>query len=183
MNTAPTQNWQSIIELVSELKRCDDSGITTAAVAMAFICIDALANLSRPTDKPKVTRSDFKEWVNTFLKGHQDQPYQYRGKDVYAARCALLHQYGLEADIHKEDPDTIKFGYHDGGMHFYNPNINKTLVLIGTKSFVNDVAHAVESFLKECQIDPSLRLRVESRLPKLLQNFPLPKEDSQDENL
>jgi len=180
MTNSSSANWQSIIELVSELKRCDEYGITTASVAMAYVCIDALANLSRPINKPKVTRSDFIEWVETFLKGHHDQPYQYRGKDVYAARCALLHQYGSESELHDEDPDTIKFGYHDGGKHLYNPEIENRLVIIGTKSFVNDVAHGVDSFLKKCQEDASLRQRVESRLSKVLKNFPLAKGGSYD---
>jgi len=61
MTNSSSANWQSIIELVSELKRCDEYGITTASVAMAYVCIDALANLSRPINKPKVTRSDFIE--------------------------------------------------------------------------------------------------------------------------
>jgi hypothetical protein len=33
---------------------------------------------------------DFKEWVDTYLKTHPEQPYHYRGKDVYAARCKLF---------------------------------------------------------------------------------------------
>ena len=123
MTTEAGKNWQAITGLVSELKRCDDSNITTASVAMAYICIDALANLARPASKERVTRSDFKQWVDTHLKAHPDQPYQYRGKDVYAARCALLHKYGSAAELHEEDADTIMFGYHDGGEHKYNPDI------------------------------------------------------------
>jgi hypothetical protein len=159
---------------VSELKRCDECGITTAAVAMAYICIDALANLARPIDKQKVTRADFKEWIDTYLKAHPAQPYQYRGKDVYAARCAFLHKYGAEAELHDEDPDTIKFAYHDGGAHQYDPNVEPRLVLIGTKSFINDVIIGVESFLKECQSNEKLRQRVEPRLVKVLQVIPHP---------
>ena len=174
MTTNSGENWQSITDLVSELKRCDECGITTASVAMAYICIDALASLARPIDKQKVTRADFKEWVDTHLKAHKDQPYQYRGKDVYAARCAFLHTYGSEAELHEEDPDTIKFAYHDGGEHKYNPSIERRLVLIGTKSFINDVVHAVESFLKKCQSDASLKKRVGSRLVKVLQIVPYP---------
>lgn len=167
-------NWKSITGIVSELKRCDKCGITTASVAMAFICIDALANLSRPANKKKVTRSDFIGWVDTYLQAHPDQPYQYRGKDVYAARCALLHTYGSEADLHEEDPDIIKFGYHDGGKHQYNPNVERGLAIIGTKSFVNDVVHAVESFLNNCLADDSLKQLVEPRLEKVLQTLPYP---------
>ncbi len=173
MNNQQSDNWQSIIGLVSELKSCDKNGMVTASIAMAFICIDTLANLGRPSGKKKVTRKDFIDWVNSHLKGHPDQPYQYRGKDVYAARCAMLHTYGSEASLHEEDPDAIMFGYHDGGKHNYDPNIKKNLALIGVRSFVNDVVCAVESFLVECQTDPSLKQRVEERLPKVLQSKPI----------
>lgn len=152
--------------MVAELKRCDQCGVTTASIAMAYICIDALANLARPIGNEKVTRTDFKKWVEKYLNAHSDQPYQYRGKDIYAARCAFLHAYGAEAELHEKDPDTIKFGYHDGGRHEYNPEVEPRLVLIGARSFVSDVVYAVEAFLQECQKDKALRERVEARLPK-----------------
>lgn len=173
MPTGLRDNWQAITGLGSVLKRCDEYGITTASVAMAFICIDTFANLNRPVGKKRVTRTDFIEWVDTYLKGHPDQPSKYRGKDVYAARCAFLHTYGLEAELH-EDSDAIKFAYHDGGKHEYNPNIDKSLVIIGTKSFVNDVLLAVKAFLEKCRRDSLLRQRVEERIPKVLQTMPLP---------
>ncbi len=172
--TDPEGNWKSIIDLVSELKRCDECGITTAALAMAYICIDTIANLARPINKSKVTRADFKEFVDTYIKAHPDQPYQYRGKDVYAARCAFLHTYGSETELHTEDPDTIKFAYHNGGKHQYSPSLQPSLVLIGAKSFINDVVIAVELFLKHCQSDVSLRQRVEPRLASVLQIMPYP---------
>ena len=174
MKENPEKNWKSIIGLVAELKRCDECNIPTASVAMAFICIDTFANLSRPADKKKVTRKDFKEWVDLHLKGHPDQPYNYRGKDVYAARCALLHKYSAKAELHIEDPETIMFVYHDGRRHQYNPSINKNLAIIGTKSFINDVINAIDSFLELCQKDSELRLRVEGRLADVFQTMPYP---------
>lgn len=141
---------------------------------MSFICIDALASLSRPKDKAKVTRADFKEWVDKHMKAHSEQPYQYRGKDVYAARCAFLHTYGSESELHQEDTDTIKFAYHDGGLHQYNRSFAPRLAIIGTKSFVNDIVHAVEAFLNECRNNAELNARVESRLSQVLQTSPYP---------
>ncbi|MCL1127603.1 hypothetical protein [Shewanella surugensis] len=167
-------NWQPILGLVSELKKCDEQNFTTASLAMAFICIDALASLGRAANKERVTRSDFKNWVNTHLIAHESQPYKYRGKDVYAARCAFLHSYGSKAELHDQDPDTIKFAYHDGGKHEYKPEIEKGLVLIGVKSFVNDVVYAVESFLKLCAEDSELRNRAQARLPHVLNTMPFP---------
>ena len=174
MSTDSTELWGSILGLVSEMKRCDEGGLTTASLAMAFICIDSLANLSRPAGKQRVTRDDFKNWVERHLKGHSEQLYQYRGKDVYAARCAFLHTYGSEADLHEKDPDTLKYGYHDGGKHNFNPEVAPGLVLISTRSFINDVGHAVESFLEQCKTDASLRERVQSRLVHVLRTQPYP---------
>lgn len=74
---------------------------------------------------------------------------------MYAARCAFLHTYGSEAELH-EDSDVKMFGYHDGGEHKYNPDIDENLVLIGTKSFVNDVLLAVKTFLEKCKGDSLL---------------------------
>jgi hypothetical protein len=47
MSTSSANNWQSIFDLVSELKRCDEYGITSASIAMAFICIDSLNHRPR----------------------------------------------------------------------------------------------------------------------------------------
>ena len=66
------------------------------------------------------------------------------------------------------------FAYHDGGEHQYNPDVNQHLAIIGTKSFINDVVHAVDSFLKMCQQDSTLRQLVEERLPSVLQTMPYP---------
>ncbi len=167
-------NWGSIVDMVAEMKRCDENGLINASLAMAFICIDSLANLSRPEGKPRVTRSDFKEWVEAHLKGHPEQPYQYRGKDVYAARCAFLHTYGSTSELHENDTDTLMYAYHNGGRHKYNPEIAPNLVLIGTRSFINDVVCAVESFLNQCEADLSLRGLVETRLVHFLEVQPYP---------
>ena len=70
MSSNLDNDLKSILGLVSELKRCDRSGMVMASVAMSFICIDTLANLARPAGTKKVTRSDFKDWVNLHLKGH-----------------------------------------------------------------------------------------------------------------
>lgn len=109
-------NLSAIVNLVDEIRRCDENDITMASIAMAYICIDTLASLSRPSEKMKCTRCDFIEWADRYLRAHPDQPYQYRGKDVYAARCALLHTYGSEAELHRENSETVKFAYHDGGV-------------------------------------------------------------------
>ncbi len=174
-------NWQSLVHMVNEIKRCDTNNITTASIAMSYICIDALANLSRSVEKPKVTRQDFIDWVNIYLTAHPDQQYNYRGKDVYAARCALFHTFSAEAELHESDPDTIKFVYHDGGKHYFNLEVDPRLTLIGAKSFTNDVVIGVGKFMDACGADPVLMGLVESRLDKLFNKVPVLREATDNE--
>lgn len=165
--------WGVIKGLIDEIKTCEKAGATTSAVAMAFVCMDAMAYLSLPADHETQGKAEFIAWVDAHLKGHEDQPYQYRGLDVYGARCAMLHAFGSESDFHLKNEDAKKFGYHDGSKHAYDPAVDERLVIIGTASFLNDVVHAGSVFLEGCNADADLRARVEGRLPKVLATFPV----------
>lgn len=165
--------WDGVKGLIAEIKTCEKAGATTSAVAMAFVCIDTMTFLALPAGRETQGNADFIAWVDQHLKGHADQPYQYRGLDVYGARCAVLHAFGSESDFHEKNKDAKKFGYHDGGKHGYDPAVDERLVLIGTASFLNDVVHAVSSFLDACKSDADLRARVEARLPRVLASFPI----------
>ena len=93
--------------------------------------------------------------------------------EVTAFESAVLHAFGSEAALHRRNPEVHVFGYHDGGKHMLDPAKAPNLVLIGTTSFLNDIVVAIEAFLKACQEDNVLRARVEARLPKILQSFPM----------
>jgi hypothetical protein len=168
--------WKAVQEIVEEFKRAETAGATMSAVAMGYICLDMMAFFSMPDGKEQQTRADFIAFVDTHLKAHKDQSYQYRGIDVYAARCAVLHRYGSEASLHQKDPTIKKFGYGGGGgRHFFNPEVSSNLVIIGTASLLNDIAIAVSDFLDACRADSALRRRAEHRLPHVITVFPHPK--------
>jgi len=171
--TCPMSRWAGITGLVRELKRCEDAGHLTGALILAYVCIDTMAFLSLPEGESEQTRTDFIRWVDTYLKAHDDQPYQYRGIDVYAARCAVLHAFSSETERHRKDPTVRVFGYHSGGKHAVNPAKAPRVVMIGAKSFLNDVVLAVEAFLRDCEANDALRARVDARLDKVLQTFPI----------
>lgn len=166
--------WNAITGIIAEIKRCEAASATIAAVAMAYVCIDTMAFLSMPANKSTQNRDDFVTWVDTYLKGHASQRYRYAGVDVYAARCSLLHTFGAEAEMHRHNPAIKMFGYHNGGQHAFDPQVSPNLVIIGIASFLNDVAIAVENFMKACQTESKLRSRVEARLPKVNQRMLFP---------
>jgi len=164
--------WNGIRDIVAEIKRCESAGATMAAVTMAYVCIDTMAFLSMPSSQSSQTGTDFITWVDSYLKGHPYQPYQYVGIDVYAARCGVLHAFGAEANLHRNDTSIKKFGYHNGGLHAFRPAVSPNRVIIGTASFLNDVVIAVETFLNECENNIDLRSRVEARLPSVFARMP-----------
>ncbi len=165
--------WGDIQGLIQEIKKCEAAGATLAAIAMAYVCIDTMAFLALPAGRESQGRGDFITWVDTYLKGVPEQPYQYRGIDVYGARCAILHAFTSEDDFHQQNPDTKIFGYHNGGKHALNPHVSERLVIIGTASFLDDVVRAVCAFVEACKTDPDICARVVGRLPKVLANFPI----------
>lgn len=169
----PASPIDGILGLVREMKVVEQAGCSSAAIAMAFICIDTMARLSLPLGVPAQKSSDFIEWVNAYVKADPSQTYQYDGRDVYGARCAFLHAYGSASDYHAKSPDVKKFGYTDGGKHITDEN--SELVLIGLPAFVDDITRAVERFLQDARGNADLRARVESRIASVMGTFPIPR--------
>lgn len=54
--------WKPVTGLIEEIKKCERVGATTAAVAMAYICIDTMAFLALPAGKEKQGPNEFIEW-------------------------------------------------------------------------------------------------------------------------
>jgi len=165
------EDWAVLRGLTEQIKQCDAQGLVTPSIAMSFICIDAMASLARPLEKSKVTRRDFIDWCDSYLKPNSHQQYQYSGKDVYAARCALLHTYGTTAELH-EEPNIMKFLYHDCQSFTHQLYAEENTVAISTKSLVIDVCNAVESFITECTSTSSIGDLVISRLDEIITVVP-----------
>ena len=162
-----------VMGILNQSARCQDAGATAATAIMVYVGIDMMAFLSMPDGQAKQTRADFIAWVDQYLKAAEDGTYQYDGRDVYGARCAMLHTYAIEAEYHHQNPDVKKFGYHDGGQHAYNPDENKHLVVIGINSLVHDFSGAVLTFVQAMIRDHALRARVAARIPQILDVFPI----------
>jgi hypothetical protein len=165
--------WESLGGIVAEIKKCEAADATIAAISLTYILIDTLAFLSMPETQTSQTRTDFIAWANKYIKASEEQLYQYDGRDLYAARCSLLHAFSAEAELHKKDPAIKIFGYTDGGRHFFNEKEHTRLVIIGTASLINDVVIGLQAFIEDCKSNNDLRKRVEARLPALHQAFPM----------
>lgn len=173
MNAVARNPLNSIMSLLHEIAKCQDAGATSAAAVMVYVGIDVMAFLSMPAGQAKQRRADFIAWVDEYLKAAPKSTYQYDGRDVYGARCAMLHTYSIEADYHEQNAEVKKFGYHNGGRHAYNAEINAHLVIIGINSLVHDFAGAVDAFMHAMIGDAALRERVAGRIPQLVDVLPI----------
>ena len=163
---------EGIMHLLREITRCQDAGATVSAVTMVYVCIDTMAFLSMPAGQVTQGKKDFISWVNTYLSAEPSQAYQYRGIDVYTARCSLLHAFSAETEAHRKDAAVRLFGYADNGPHAFNPVVSPRLVIISVARLIHDLTQAIERFLTAMLTDLDLRARVGSRLPALYNEFP-----------
>ncbi len=156
--------YQPILDLYREIGRSQDGGAVVAALCMTFVTVDTMAWLNLPVGRSSVKRDDFCQWVDAYLKAAEGELYQYAALDVYAARCAMLHHYGAEADLHRGAAPPRRFGYVDTGSHQVG---DSDLVLISVATLVRDLGRALGRFLQHCQDDSETKARVDSRVGQL----------------
>ncbi|MDE1892380.1 MAG: hypothetical protein KGI13_07785 [Betaproteobacteria bacterium] len=173
MNVNSHNPLSPIIKLTDEIKKCQDAGAISATVIMVYVAIDSMAFLSMPEWRTKQNQNDFIAWVNMYLKASPESVYQYDGRDVYGARCAILHSYSIDAYYHQQNSEVKMFAYHDGGRHEYNAEIDNRLIVIGVNSLVNDFGVALVKFIQAINTDVSLRQRVANRIPRLIETMPI----------
>jgi hypothetical protein len=150
-----------IVDLIKEIYKCHEADATLAQIALCYMCIDAMAYVSMPKNKRKNTGQDFIDWVDKYLESDPIQPYQYSGKDLWAARCSYLHTFSASADYHDKHPDVVKIIYHIGNSHGFDPVNAPGYALLEISTFSNDVVSAVQKFLKEMN-DNSLNRKIYS---------------------
>ena len=160
-----------VFDLLNEIARRQNADAMLANVVMVCVFIDTMAFLAMPAGQTAQTRKDFISWVDTYLKAGPSQPYQYRGLDVYAARCSLLHAFSAEADAHRKDPSVCLFGYTDNGPHAFDPSESTRLAIISVAVLIRDLCKRTEHFVGDWLSDHALRQQVASKLPALYNTF------------
>ncbi|HLD19029.1 MAG TPA: hypothetical protein VJB90_03400 [Candidatus Nanoarchaeia archaeon] len=151
----------------NDIHVCITNNAPTGAILLTYCAMDAMAFLAMPAGQQKSGRSDFKKWVEKYMKTATGQPYQYDKEDLYGARCGIVHTYGAESDLSKENK-CKKIVYKPNCLkHFYEPAKHPELVVLGLNLFVQDFFDAVDNFLADIEEDQNLKKRVEERLPNL----------------
>jgi hypothetical protein len=135
---------QVIAQLVAEMKKVREARAIASSIILAYVIIDAMAHIARPTNAERATHQDFKAWVDRYMHAHEPAEYRYSGDDLYSARCDLLHTFSNQSRGTKRN-----FGYHDGFPHRYRPDIDPNLVMLSVEALVDDLWQGVSEFVAE----------------------------------
>ncbi|MCW6512518.1 hypothetical protein [Lichenifustis flavocetrariae] len=151
--------------LLGEAVAASNAGAIVAAMAMAFVTIDTMALLACPLGQVEQFKADFIAWVDAYLKADAASEYQYEGRDIYSARCGVLHSYSSISRDHRGPNPPRQFGYADGGAH--KKDDATPLVIISVGLLICDLATATMAFAEAMRTDPDLMKRVDSRIDDL----------------
>jgi len=153
---------QQFKDIGKSLKFNLENGHLLASVILTYSYINAMASLIMPVNQEKVKGKDFINWVDNYMKADKNQPYQYKGIDLWGARCGLVHRYSPYSNLSKNGKCKI-LNYHNGSEHIYHKRNNEGDILLSVHRLVNDFFKAMSRFLSDLMKNETLRRKADER--------------------
>lgn len=162
--------------IIKDVNDAWDRKSCRATLILLYTGIDAMAHLTMPAGKDKVTRADFVAWVEKYLqfRGADKNPtLTLPGIELYAARCALLHTYSSEADLHKEGKVKRQIGYGDEFLPEVAEKAEiKHLVMVSIRGLVDAFARGIAATLQDIKSNEPRSKLFSERLDKMVHELP-----------
>ncbi|MDA7417463.1 hypothetical protein PGB34_13920 [Xenophilus arseniciresistens] len=162
--------------IVKDVNDAWDRKSYRATLILVYSGIDAMSHLTMPDGKNKVTRADFVAWAEKYLQfrdADKNPTLTLPGIELYAARCALVHTYSSEAELHKEGKVKRQIGYGDEFL----PEIAEKadiehLVIVSIRGLVDAFARGIAATLQDIKGDEPRRRLFAERLDKMVHELP-----------
>ena len=149
-----------------------DADLFGSSLILIYSGIDAMAWLNMPSLQENVNRQDFINWVEAYFPNEFTS--RISGIELYSARCAVVHSYGVESTLTRSDPNVRSILYQVGGLPSvkYAPSVDPAYVMVEL-GYVRDCFYeAIDAFLVKAFADEARAAVIERRAPKLLNAFP-----------
>ena len=142
-----------------------------AATILIYAGMDAMAFLNMPAGHTEVSRNDFIRWAERYIRFPCRE--QLTGADLYGARCAMLHAYGVVSRMSRAG-ECRMIGYMDQSLPQvrYNPSVAPDLVLVSISALKEAFFKGIDSFLVEAFADRGKAPIIEKRLQTFIHIFP-----------
>jgi hypothetical protein len=134
--------------------------------------IDSMAYLNMPESQTDVRKVDFIDWADRYIEFPCEE--KLTGSDLYGARCAMLHSYGVVSKMSR-DGKCRMVGYMSKAIPEvrFNPDVNKNLVLVSVPAFANAFYKGIDRFLINLFTNKEKAKIAEERLKWFVQELPV----------
>jgi len=141
-----------------------------STVILLYSGIDSMAYLNIPAKQEDVTKNDFIEWADIYINFPCKE--QLTGKDLYGARCAMLHNYSVFSRMTRNGECRV-IGYMDHSVPEvrFNPSVSNSLVLVSIEALVHAFFKGIDKYLVDLFSDNSKKMLAEERLKNLVLTF------------
>jgi hypothetical protein len=147
-----------------------DNRCFRAVVILTYAGIDAMGYTTLPPGEEEVTRDHFIAWSKRYIRFIGSE--QITSEELYAARCAVLHTYGVESKLSRRGA-CRKVGYYEG--------INVPPIMSGGASAPDCVwvtvtalrdafFRGIDDYADEASRNPDRWAQIEVRLHNFLQH-------------
>jgi hypothetical protein len=142
-----------------------------SAVVLILSGMDSMAYLGMPSNQQDVKRDDFVKWAERYIKFPCED--QLTGLDLYGARCAILHSFGVVSDLSRKGQCRM-VAYMDNSVPEvrYNPAVAKNLVLVSVTALAEAFYSGIDQFLVDLFADKKKAGIAEKRLNWFIQKHP-----------
>lgn len=147
-----------------------DNKCYSSTVILIYSGIDAMAYLNMPAKQEDVTKNDFIEWSDKYIKFPCKE--QLTGKDLYGARCAMLHNYSVFSRMSRNG-ECREIGYMDYSIPEvrFNPNVSESLILVSIQALASSFFRGIEKFLIDLFSNKDKSIVAEERLKNLVHTY------------
>src|SRR5437660_1143978 len=157
-------------ERYQTISECFESGRVLPGLTLLYSGIDGMAWLGLPRTQEDVSGNDFVAWVDRYMLSGSTPPYNAR--DLYAARCAVLHTYTAVSRLSRQG-QAKKLQYFFGDVDpvwvesHMTEEARRTSIVVPLSDLLELFEAGVERFTKQADTDPELGARVNERARQL----------------
>ena len=143
-----------------------------SAVILILSGIDSMAFLNMPASQENVKGIDFIKWADQYIEFPCAE--KLTGHDLYGARCAMLHTYGIVSKMSREGKCRI-IGYMSETVPEirYNPNVDENLILVSVPALAESFYRAIDKFLVDLFSNTKKAKFAEDLLKSLIKEIPV----------
>lgn len=164
------ENDQIIQEIKRGINVTFENKCYGSVLILIYAGIDMMAHLGMPDNQTEGTPEDFIGWVDEYLT--IDSEHVITAEEIYSARCAVLHTYGVKSKRTRSGKCRM-IGYCHGNLPpvSYKPDVKKDFLLLNIEILKNSFFEAIDKFFIEFFVEEGKSEIMNNRLNWLLANI------------